>query len=231
MRLTLALPVSEASQVGEARRVASGFAEKVGFDEIGRSRVALVATELGQQPASATPIRGELVVSQGPLDGSGRRSSSSRSTAGRAWPTSAGAWSTATPAPAPRATAWGRWPATPTSSTSTPPSAGAPSWSPGSAWRQGPRGPARRPARRRRGLPAGGRRARMRRRLGLVAPAPGRSLLMVADGLGHGPQAADRVESGDRLDPGRPPSPARASPGRRPTGRSRGPGGRPSPSP
>jgi hypothetical protein len=46
MRATVGLPVSEPTRAGEARRVASSLAERAGFDEVGRGRVALVATEL-----------------------------------------------------------------------------------------------------------------------------------------------------------------------------------------
>lgn len=46
MRDSVALPVSEPSRAGEARRVASAMAERAGFDEVGRGKVALVATEL-----------------------------------------------------------------------------------------------------------------------------------------------------------------------------------------
>ena len=40
-----AVPVTESSQVGEARRLATTLAARLGFDETGRGRVALVATE------------------------------------------------------------------------------------------------------------------------------------------------------------------------------------------
>ncbi|MCW7538060.1 ATP-binding protein/SpoIIE family protein phosphatase [Aquabacterium sp. A7-Y] len=43
----LAFDVHEASQVGEARRAAVRLAESLGFDEVAAGRVALVATELG----------------------------------------------------------------------------------------------------------------------------------------------------------------------------------------
>jgi len=62
MRQTLALPVSESSQVGEARRIASALADRAGFDEVGRGRVALVATELAGNLARHAQ-RGELVIS------------------------------------------------------------------------------------------------------------------------------------------------------------------------
>src|SRR5687768_5557964 len=41
----LALPITEQSQVGEARRLASTLAQRSGFDEEGCGRVAIVATE------------------------------------------------------------------------------------------------------------------------------------------------------------------------------------------
>jgi len=42
----VAIPVSEASQAGEARRVATRMAEAIGFDEKARGEVAIVVTEL-----------------------------------------------------------------------------------------------------------------------------------------------------------------------------------------
>jgi anti-sigma regulatory factor (Ser/Thr protein kinase) len=42
----IALPLTEASRVGEARRAADALAAALGFDETGRGRAALVATEL-----------------------------------------------------------------------------------------------------------------------------------------------------------------------------------------
>ncbi len=47
MRPHLSIPVVEASQVGEARRVAARLTEALGFDEPTRGRAALVVTELG----------------------------------------------------------------------------------------------------------------------------------------------------------------------------------------
>jgi anti-sigma regulatory factor (Ser/Thr protein kinase) len=41
----VALPITEASQVGEARRAATALAGRLGFDETARGKVALVATE------------------------------------------------------------------------------------------------------------------------------------------------------------------------------------------
>ena len=41
------VPVAEVSQVGQARRVASGLAEQAGLGETERGKVAIVATELG----------------------------------------------------------------------------------------------------------------------------------------------------------------------------------------
>jgi anti-sigma regulatory factor (Ser/Thr protein kinase) len=45
------VPVEEASQVGEARRAATLAADRAGLDETGRGRVALVATELASNLA------------------------------------------------------------------------------------------------------------------------------------------------------------------------------------
>ncbi len=62
MRETVALPVSDPSRTGEARRIAATLAERAGFDDVGRGRVALVATELANnliQHAGG----GELVLS------------------------------------------------------------------------------------------------------------------------------------------------------------------------
>ena len=42
---SIAMPIQEASQVGEARRAATSMAARLGFDETGRGRVALVVTE------------------------------------------------------------------------------------------------------------------------------------------------------------------------------------------
>src|SRR5688572_9669438 len=41
------IPVTESSQVGQARRVVSHLAEQAGLGETERGKVALVATELG----------------------------------------------------------------------------------------------------------------------------------------------------------------------------------------
>ncbi len=62
MRQTLALPVSDPSQVGEARRLASAQADRAGFDEVGRGRAALVATELAGNLVRHAQ-RGEMVIS------------------------------------------------------------------------------------------------------------------------------------------------------------------------
>lgn len=43
----LSIPVTEASQVGEARRAAARLSEQLGFDEATAGRVAVIATELG----------------------------------------------------------------------------------------------------------------------------------------------------------------------------------------
>ncbi len=71
MRDTIALPVAESSQAGEARRAASLLADRAGFDEVGRGKVALVATELATNLARHA-TRGMLVfsiLSSGPARG------------------------------------------------------------------------------------------------------------------------------------------------------------------
>ena len=47
MTETIAFPVSELSQIGEARRTASALSERLGFDQTARGRVGIVITELG----------------------------------------------------------------------------------------------------------------------------------------------------------------------------------------
>jgi anti-sigma regulatory factor (Ser/Thr protein kinase) len=68
MRDTVGLSVSEPSGAGEARRVASALAERAGFDEVGRGRVALVATELAANLVLHAGS-GELVISIVPGSG------------------------------------------------------------------------------------------------------------------------------------------------------------------
>ncbi len=62
MRDSVAVPVAEPSQVGESRRVASALAGRSGFDEVGRGKVALVASELANNLARHAR-GGELVIS------------------------------------------------------------------------------------------------------------------------------------------------------------------------
>ncbi len=62
MREVRLLPVTEPSQAGEARRIASGLAERLGFDETGVGRVALVVTEIAGNLAKHTPQGGELLL-------------------------------------------------------------------------------------------------------------------------------------------------------------------------
>lgn len=61
----IAVPVGDPSRVGEARRAASAMADVLGFDEAGRGRVALAVTE-----AATNLVRhgggGELVLVPGP---------------------------------------------------------------------------------------------------------------------------------------------------------------------
>jgi anti-sigma regulatory factor (Ser/Thr protein kinase) len=57
----LSLPVAESSQVGEARRFAVRLAGELGFDETASGRVALVVTELGSNLARHAQ-RGRLLI-------------------------------------------------------------------------------------------------------------------------------------------------------------------------
>ena len=59
--MSVALPMEEASQPGEARRLAVAMARNLGFDEAGRGRVALVVTEAGTNLVKHAQ-RGELVL-------------------------------------------------------------------------------------------------------------------------------------------------------------------------
>ncbi|GHF44391.1 anti-sigma regulatory factor (Ser/Thr protein kinase) [Deinococcus metalli] len=62
MPLSVRVPVTDASGVGEARRVAADIAGRLGFAEARRSDVAIVATELATNVLKHAP-EGELVVS------------------------------------------------------------------------------------------------------------------------------------------------------------------------
>lgn len=62
MRDSVAVPVADPSQVGESRRIASALAGRSGFDEVGRGKVALVASELAGNLARHAR-GGELIVS------------------------------------------------------------------------------------------------------------------------------------------------------------------------
>lgn len=62
MRDSVALAVSEPSRAGEARRAASALAGPAGFDEVGRGKVALVATELANNLLQHARS-GELILS------------------------------------------------------------------------------------------------------------------------------------------------------------------------
>ena len=62
MRETLALPVAEPSQAGEARRVASAMAARVGFDPTGQAKIALIVTEIANNLARHAE-QGELILS------------------------------------------------------------------------------------------------------------------------------------------------------------------------
>lgn len=60
-RDAVALPVVESSQVGEARRLVQGLARRVGFDAVAEGRVALIVTELAGNLARHAE-GGELIV-------------------------------------------------------------------------------------------------------------------------------------------------------------------------
>jgi anti-sigma regulatory factor (Ser/Thr protein kinase) len=66
---TVCVPVAEATQVGEARRVVARLAERRGLGETAVAEAALVATELAGNLVKHTPGGGELLVR--PLDDSG----------------------------------------------------------------------------------------------------------------------------------------------------------------
>jgi anti-sigma regulatory factor (Ser/Thr protein kinase) len=51
VRHSIALPVTEASQVGDVRRLAARLATECGFDEVERGSVSLIVTELGNNLA------------------------------------------------------------------------------------------------------------------------------------------------------------------------------------
>ena len=71
MRDSVALAVSEPSQAGEARRLASVLADRAGLAEVGRGKVALIATELASNLVRHAR-GGELVltiVAAGPVLG------------------------------------------------------------------------------------------------------------------------------------------------------------------
>src|SRR5262249_62171357 len=63
-RRLINLPVTEASQAGEARRLAIGLAEAMGFDETQCGRVALVVTETASNLARHAQD-GELLLQAG----------------------------------------------------------------------------------------------------------------------------------------------------------------------
>ena len=60
----LAIPVTEPTQVGEARRTALRLAHEQGFDEVTSGRVALVVTELGTNLARHAE-KGRLLIAAG----------------------------------------------------------------------------------------------------------------------------------------------------------------------
>ncbi len=60
-RDTVALAVVEPSQAGEARRLASALSQAVGFDPVGRGRIALVVTELANNLIRHA-AQGELII-------------------------------------------------------------------------------------------------------------------------------------------------------------------------
>ena len=71
MSIPIAIPLGDSSRVGEARRIASTMAGRLGFDEAGRGRVALVVTEAATNLVKHA-VGGELVlvpITRGPSDG------------------------------------------------------------------------------------------------------------------------------------------------------------------
>ena len=66
----LVLPMVEASQPGEARRLSAAMARRSGFDEAGAGRVAIVVTELSSNLVKHAG-RGELLVRSLPEGGGG----------------------------------------------------------------------------------------------------------------------------------------------------------------
>jgi anti-sigma regulatory factor (Ser/Thr protein kinase) len=61
MNNSLAIPIADISQVGEVRRLSVGFASKLGFSETERSNVAIIATEAAQNIVRHAG-EGELVL-------------------------------------------------------------------------------------------------------------------------------------------------------------------------
>lgn len=56
------IPVTESSQVGEARRRAARLAESVGFDEVSAGRVSIVTSELATNLLKHTASGGNLII-------------------------------------------------------------------------------------------------------------------------------------------------------------------------
>ena len=67
-RDAVSLAVVESSQVGEARRLASSLAERIGFDPTQQARVALIVTELGNNLVRHAS-QGELILQRVRSDG------------------------------------------------------------------------------------------------------------------------------------------------------------------
>src|SRR6478672_3379980 len=71
MKETIALAISEASQIGEARRQATAMARGLGFNDTETGKVALLVTEMATNLVRHTP-GGEVVLrSLGPLPAGG----------------------------------------------------------------------------------------------------------------------------------------------------------------
>lgn len=56
------VPVTETSQVGEARRTAARLATSMGFDETGAGKIAIIATELATNLVKHTAAGGDLII-------------------------------------------------------------------------------------------------------------------------------------------------------------------------
>ena len=170
----------EPGRRGAAGRGRAG--RRLGFDETATGQAACSRP---RRPPTWSSTPAAASCSSGRCDLARAASRSSRSTAARASPTSARACRTATPPRARPATGWARCGGCPRPSTSTPPGRGhgrrCRVWADAAA-RHGRAGG---------GQPAPSGRDGVRRRLGRSSSARAAAAIVVADGLGHGPQARE----------------------------------------